>query len=78
MVILGLVVFIAAYDFYIIYKEGKKESISAWIIRLSHKYPSIPFLLGFVCGHLFWSMDTADWKIEPPKEEKVKQVNEGD
>ena len=74
---LFLVVFIAAYDFYIIYKKGKKESISAWIIRLSHKYPSIPFLLGFVCGHLFWSMDTNDWKIvEKPQEEKVKAINE--
>lgn len=54
---------IAVFDIYIIYKKGKYESISAHIIRASHKHPSIPFLLGFVAGHLFWSMDTASWSI---------------
>jgi type III secretory pathway component EscT len=54
---------IAIFDVYIIAKKGKTESISAHIIRVSHKYPSIPFLLGFLCGHLFWSMNTADWLI---------------
>ena len=51
-----LVVAIVVFDFYIIVKKGKTESISAHLIRLSYKYPSIPFLLGFVCGHLFWRM----------------------
>lgn len=61
---IGLVVFlIIAFDFWIIAKSGKKESISAHIIRLSHQYPSIPFLIGFVCGHLFWSMNTSDWVL---------------
>jgi type III secretory pathway component EscT len=55
---------IAVFDFWIIWKKGKQESISAHLIRLSHKYPSIPFLLGFLCGHLFWSMNTADWMIK--------------
>lgn len=56
---------IIVFDFYIILKKGKYYSISAYIIRMSHKYPSVPFLLGFVCGHLFWSMDTSDWSIKP-------------
>lgn len=60
--LVGLVA-IVVFDFYIIATKGKKESISAHIIRLSHKYPSIPFLLGMVCGHLFWSMNTSDWQI---------------
>jgi hypothetical protein len=51
-----LVVAITVFDFYIIAKKGKEESISAHLIRLSHKHPSIPFLIGFVCGHLFWRM----------------------
>jgi type III secretory pathway component EscT len=54
---------IAIFDVWVIAKKGKKESISAHIIRLSHQYPSIPFLVGFVAGHLFWSMKTADWMI---------------
>ena len=54
---------IAIFDVWIILKKGKQESISAHIIRASHKYPMLPFLLGIVCGHLFWSMDTASWKL---------------
>ena len=38
-------------------EAGAVESISAYIIRWSHEYPSIPFLVGFVAGHLFWRMD---------------------
>jgi TctA family transporter len=59
-----LVIAIAVFDVWIIAKKGKQESISAHIIRMSYKYPSIPFLIGFVCGHLFWSMNTVDWAIK--------------
>jgi hypothetical protein len=55
--IIFLVVIVAVFDVYIIAKKGKQESISAHIIRISHKYPSITFLLGFLCGHLFWRMN---------------------
>lgn len=51
---------VVVFDVFIIIKKGKYYSISAFIIRTSHKYPSVPFLLGFVCGHLFWSMDTSE------------------
>jgi hypothetical protein len=54
---------VAVFDVYIIAKKGKKESISAHIIRASHAHPLLPFLLGIVCGHLFWSMKTADWML---------------
>jgi len=54
--IMVMVVSIIAFDFYIIFDEGATESISAYIIRWSHEYPSIPFLVGFVAGHLFWRM----------------------
>jgi hypothetical protein len=65
IIFISVVLFaIIFFDVYIIAKKGKKESISAHIIRMSHDYPSIPFLLGMVCGHLFWSMKTSDWLIE--------------
>ena len=54
--ILTMVVAIVVFDFYIIAKMGAQESISAYLIRWSHDYPSIPFLLGFTSGHLFWRM----------------------
>jgi len=54
--ILLMVASIIIFDFYIIYDEDATQSISAYIIRWSHDYPSIPFLVGFVAGHLFWRM----------------------
>jgi len=58
--IIGLVVTITVFDFAIIDYQGKGESISATLIRWAYSYPSIPFLLGFVCGHLFWKMRDDD------------------
>lgn len=71
--IMGLVLVITFYDFYIIKKKGKYNSISAFIIRWSKKYASIPFLLGFICGHLFWSMDTGESQFEGAKLDQYKQ-----
>lgn len=53
---------IAIFDVYIIASEGKTESISAYIIRWSHDYPSVSFLTGFIAGHLFWRMKDKDVK----------------
>ena len=57
---IGLVAAIAVFDVWVIANKGKRESISAHLIRLSHKHPSIPFIIGFICGHLFWKMSDAD------------------
>lgn len=56
-----LILAIAVYDIYIIIKQGKYESISAYIIRGSKKYPLLVLALGITLGHLFWSMDTFDY-----------------
>ena len=54
------VVAVAIFDFWVIAVDGKPASISATLIRWSYEYPSISFLLGFVCGHLFWRMKDKD------------------
>ena len=60
--IFSTIVAIAVFDIWVIAKKGKQESISAHIIRASHKHPSIPFIAGYVCGHLFWKMyDVSVW-----------------
>ena len=64
MVIIFGIAFIAVYDFWVIAEHGKPASISATLIRWSHEYPSIPFLLGFVCGHLFWRMKDKDIEVK--------------
>jgi len=52
--------FLIAYDIYIISKRGKQESISAYVIRGSFKYPLAVLVFGILLGHLFWSMKTED------------------
>jgi len=51
-----LLVIIAVFDGWIMAKGGTEASISHLIITASYKYPMIPFLLGILCGHLFWRM----------------------
>ena len=68
--ILITLVAIGVFDFYVIIRRGKQASISAWFIRNSKKHPSIAFLMGFVMGHLFWSM--SEFSYTPKEEMKVK------
>jgi len=63
-----LVTAVFLFDVFIIAKMGSQESISAYIIRWSHEYPSIPFLMGYLAGHLFWRMK--DNSVYAKKEEK--------
>lgn len=60
IVLISAAVFLALFDVYIIAKKGKQESISAYIIRGSKKYPLMVLLFGILLGHLFWSMNTED------------------
>jgi len=54
--ILFAIAAIAIFDFYIVFEMGAQQSISAYIIRYSKEFPSIAFIAGYVCGHLFWRM----------------------
>lgn len=47
---------IAIYDVYTISVAGFETSISHTMIEWSYKYPIFTFLMGVVCGHLFWRM----------------------
>lgn len=54
--IAATIVSIAVFDVYIIIEGGREASISHTLIEWSHEYPSVPFLIGFTMGHLFWRM----------------------
>lgn len=60
IVIFSTAIFLTIYDIFIIEKQGKSESISAYVIRGSKKYPAIVLCFGILLGHLFWSMKTDD------------------
>jgi hypothetical protein len=53
-----------AYDVIVIINSGREASISWQIIEHSYDYPMVPFLAGFLCGHLFWRMN------DPRKDKK--------
>ena len=60
LILIITALFLILFDVYIIIKKGKSESISAHVIRGSHKYPLVVLLFGILLGHLFWSMKTED------------------
>ena len=68
---------IAAYDVLTISQGGMETSISHTMIEWSYKYPIFTFLMGVVCGHLFWRMsDTKATKeitelVHPEKKDSV-------
>lgn len=71
--ILAVIILIAVYDVYIIAKKGKRDSISAYIIRASRKYVIVPLAAGFLLGHIFWSMNTEDiYNVECNEVSNVK------
>ena len=56
---IGAVCAILLYDVWAILKGGIKASVSYMVIMVwTKKYPAIPFVAGFICGHLFWPLST--------------------
>lgn len=58
--ILVVIVAVAIFDVWVIFAKSKQESISAYIIRGSKKYPLVTLIVGVVIGHLYWPMRTDD------------------
>jgi len=58
--IFSIVVVCALFDVWIIWKKGKRESISAHVIRGSKNFPLLVLAFGILLGHLFWNMDDRD------------------
>lgn len=54
--IILIIVLIAGYDVFAIYKGGTEASISQRLIIWSYDYPAFTFLFGFAMGHLFWRL----------------------
>ena len=52
--IVAILVVAAVVDVYQSAYHGSEATISATIWRLSREYPALPFLIGFLCGHLLW------------------------
>lgn len=60
LAIVGIVaVFLIAYDVWVIIKRGVDQSISWQMYLLAQRYPVVPFALGVLFGHLYWSQHGA-------------------
>lgn len=56
LVILGIIVaLILVWDGYLQIKGGEANTISVRLMKASKQYTVIPFLVGVLCGHLFWA-----------------------
>ena len=51
-----MVIIIAVYDVYVFIAGGTETTISHVMITWAYDYPIFPFIMGIVCGHLFWRM----------------------
>lgn len=50
--IIGVIVL---FDIYLVVKFGRKGTVSYKMMYWSYKFPIIPFAMGVVCAHFFWS-----------------------
>ncbi len=74
LVMLSAAILLILFDVYIIIREGKRESISAYVINGSKKYPLVTLCFGILLGHLFWSMSSFDYLPKEVLIEKCKAV----
>jgi hypothetical protein len=56
--LIGTVLAFPLYDIWVGYNYGANATISMVVWYSSMKYPFIPFMSGFLAGHIFSQMDT--------------------
>lgn len=72
-IVFGIIALIGIIDVILIIRKGKRASISAWLINYSKKHSSVPFLIGFAMGHLFWVMNYEDYASDKEISELCKR-----
>ena len=48
-------VLLIAWDIYVAVAPPKGDTISEIVLHIATHHPIIPFAIGVICGHLFWS-----------------------
>ena len=52
-VIIGTVVLLLVFDLFMACDDVEENTLSQVMIKYSHKYPVIPFAVGFLAGHWY-------------------------
>jgi hypothetical protein len=56
MLVVFIVAVVAAWDVYVIYQGQQEATFSVVLYESSRRWPVIAFVLGFLCGHVFWQI----------------------
>ncbi len=56
MLIVFIIFIVALWDCYVLSQGQQQATFSVVIYESSKKWPVIPFVLGFLCGHIFWQV----------------------
>jgi hypothetical protein len=54
LLLLAVIVILGGWDIYVAANAHSGDTISEIVLAASIERPIIPFVLGVVCGHLFW------------------------
>ena len=56
MMLIFIAFTIAIWDAFLIYKGHTQSTFSVVLYESARKWPVIPFVAGFLCGHIFWQV----------------------
>jgi hypothetical protein len=54
-IVAGVAIALGLYDIIIAALNGKKWTISWQLLQFGKRWPVVPFALGFLMGHFWWS-----------------------
>jgi hypothetical protein len=53
-VIIGVILIAVGWDIHVAWNAKPGDTISEMVLFFVMKHPTIPFLVGYIMGHLFW------------------------
>ena len=54
VILISVFILLAVYDLAVFWISGSKATITCVIGRAAKKRTVVAFVLGFICGHIFW------------------------
>lgn len=53
-VLLGCILIATIWDIHVSWNAETGDTISEMTFAFAHQNPTVVFLIGYICGHLFW------------------------
>ncbi len=55
-ILIASAIILITYDVFTLFTKGRVKTISFTVYAWAKLYPIVPFTLGVIAGHLFWSL----------------------